>query len=359
MSFAEPLVLWALLAIPLAVAVYFLAQRRRPKYAVKFTNLDLLANVVDKTPDFKRHLPPILYVAAIAALIFAIARPESTEQVPKEEATVILLMDVSGSMRATDVQPSRLDAAKASAGVLLDKLPAKFQVALISFSNNVKTIVPPTKDRDEVRRGLLTLFPDKGTAMGDGIQQAVDLARPPANPDALPSTVTPVGGKAAPTPTTAAGKGPNDRPAVIVLLSDGANSTGSVQPIPAANDAKDRGVRQGELRGRRVADERRPPDAIGDGGQQVGSDAAIEQLAEIHGLDAWQPLGIGIDEVRGAVPVEVRPADGGRQAHPWCQACHPLARAEGEVAEIDPIPKAAIGSAFQYQVGQAIAGDVD
>lgn len=238
MSFAWPLALLALLIIPAGISLYVLAQLRRPKYAVKFTNLDLLASVVEKGSNWKRHVPPILYLAAVAALVFAIARPETTEKVPKEEATVILLMDVSGSMKATDVQPTRLGAAKEAANVLLDTLPAKFQVALMAFSNNVRTIVPPTTNRDEIRTGLQALVPLQGTAMGDGIVQALDLAKPPQ--DAIGSTPGTNGTTATPTPSAV--PNPLDRPAVIVLLSDGANSTGTANPIDAAHEAKARGV---------------------------------------------------------------------------------------------------------------------
>lgn len=240
MTFAWPLVLIGLLILPAGALAYWLAQRRRPKYAVKFTNLDLLASVVDRGPNWRRHLPPALYMLAVGALIFAIARPEAAQQVPREEATVILVMDVSGSMRATDVKPTRLDAARDSARALVDSLPPKFQVSLISFSNNVKTLVPPTTDRELVKRAIAGLRADGGTAMGDAIVQAVDLARPQLLPDSAgpgagrtpAATPAPAGGTAAAGPP----------PAVIVLLSDGANSTGFADPIEAATEAQAREV---------------------------------------------------------------------------------------------------------------------
>jgi Ca-activated chloride channel homolog len=236
-SFAWPLVLLGLLIVPLAVAAYILVQRRRPKYAARFTNLDLLANVVDKGPDWKRHLPAALYLLALAALIAGIARPQVMDKVPKEEATVILVMDVSGSMKAVDVEPTRLDAAKESARTLVDNLPEKFQIALISFSNNVRTIVPPTTDRELVKQGLETLLADRGTAMGDAIVQAVDLAAPIEAPDGLAPQTTP-----GVRPTVVPFTGEKDNPAIIVLLSDGANSTGTADPIEAAYEAQGRGI---------------------------------------------------------------------------------------------------------------------
>jgi Ca-activated chloride channel homolog len=236
-SFAWPFVLFGLLIVPLGILVYIFAQRRRPKYAARFTNLDLLANVVDKGPDWKRHVPAALYLLALSALIVGIARPQAMDKVPKEEATVVLVMDVSGSMKAVDVEPTRLDAAKDSALTLVDNLPAKFQVALISFSNNVRTIVPPTTDRELIKQGLETLLADRGTAMGDAIVQAVDLAAPVEAPDGLAPQATP---GARPTPAPA--NRDQDKPAIIVLLSDGANSTGTADPIEAAYEAQGRGI---------------------------------------------------------------------------------------------------------------------
>ena len=243
MSFAWPLVLLGLAIVPLGLLGYWLAQRRRPKYAVRFTNLDLLASVVDKTPDWRRHVPPVLYLIALGALIFAIARPQAVQQVQKEEATVILVMDVSGSMRATDVKPTRLEAAKDSARSLVDNLPPKFLISLISFSNNVKTLVPPTKDRALVKQAIDGLQADRGTAMGDAIVQAVDLARPQQLPDSAAPSAPGSRRTPAATPTPAKSAPAAGVPhAVIVLLSDGANSTGFADPIEAATDAKARGV---------------------------------------------------------------------------------------------------------------------
>ena len=114
MSFGSPVVLWGLLVIPLAVVLYALAQRRRMRYAVRFTNLDLLANVVTKSPR-RRHLPPVLFLLALSSLLVGLARPQATVLVPKEEANVVLAVDTSGSMAATDVAPDRLSAAQEAA----------------------------------------------------------------------------------------------------------------------------------------------------------------------------------------------------------------------------------------------------
>ena len=116
MTFASPELLLGLLLVPLAIGVYLLVQRRRNRYAVRFTNVDLLANIVPKSPAWRRHIPPVLYLAAITALVIGLARPSMVIAIPREEATIILTLDVSRSMRAVDVEPTRLAAAQKAAG---------------------------------------------------------------------------------------------------------------------------------------------------------------------------------------------------------------------------------------------------
>jgi Ca-activated chloride channel family protein len=241
MNFAWPLVLIALAALPVLGGLYWLMQRRRNQYAVRFTNLDLLASVVDRSPNWKRHVPPVLYSLAIGALVVALARPQTEQRIPKDEATVILVTDVSGSMNAEDVAPTRLVAAKKSAQDLVDRLPPKIEVAVIAFSNSVRTVVAPTTDREAIARGIQSLRSNGGTAMGDALQAALDLASP-LDPPATPAPGS--GGSATPTATPAPRTVPGEKkapPAIIVLLSDGKNSVGS-EPIDAANEALARGI---------------------------------------------------------------------------------------------------------------------
>jgi len=226
MSFGTPAFLLLLLLVPVAITVYLIVQQRRSRYAVRFTNLDLLASVVERTPGWRRHLPPALYLLALAALVFALARPETVDRIPKDEATVILVTDVSGSMNAEDVEPTRLAAAKQSAHDLVAILPEKFQVALVTFASTVRTVVPPTTDRELLAAGIDSLTAVGGTAMGDAIVHAVDIGRLPAPNDELEDGATPA-------PSTPG----EDHPAVIVLLSDGYNSVGFWDPIDAANEA--------------------------------------------------------------------------------------------------------------------------
>jgi Ca-activated chloride channel homolog len=219
MSFASPFILWGLLLIPVALVAYWLVQRRRIKYAARFTNLDLLANVVDASPGRRRHLPALIALAALAALIVAMARPQTVVAVPRDDATVVLTMDSSASMTATDVPPTRLDAAKTAASSFLDRLPERFQVGLVSFSSTVRVLEEPTEDRDAVRTSLDSLEGDVGTALGDAIVASVDLAPTPEEQERA-------GGK----PLFA-----------VLLLSDGANSTGS-EPLAILDQAKEAGV---------------------------------------------------------------------------------------------------------------------
>ena len=171
--------LWGLGLVPLAVIAYLLAQRRRARHAVRFANPDLLPNLVGCRPGWRRHLPALLYLLALAALILALARPQATVLVPKEQAAVMLVMDVSGSMNATDVTPTRLVAAQRAAGSFLEQLPAKFQVGLVTFASTAQTLVRPTTDRVAVQDALASLQAEGPTAMGDGIQRALEVKRPP------------------------------------------------------------------------------------------------------------------------------------------------------------------------------------
>ena len=239
MTVLWPGLLWGLLIIPLALVAYLFAQRRRARYAVRFTNLDLLANVVNRSPGWRRHVPPAFYLLALTALLLGLTRPQAVVLIPKEQATVMLVMDVSGSMNATDVTPTRLMAAQQAATTFLAQLPSKFRVGVVSFSATAQMIAPPTTDRSVVHDALDSLHADGGTAMGDAIDRALDVRRPPPKPDTKPGQ--PNG--STPTPTTVPPVNPAKQPPVVILLlSDGANTLGKKQPLVAAQEAKDLGV---------------------------------------------------------------------------------------------------------------------
>jgi Ca-activated chloride channel family protein len=230
-----PGLLWTLLLVPVALAAYLLAQRRRSRYTVRFTNLDLLANVVSAEPGWRRHVPPAFYLLALAALLFSLARPQALALVPKEQATVILVMDVSGSMNATDVEPTRLLSSQRAATAFVEDLPEKFRVGIVSFASTAQTLTRPTTDRVAVYGAIDSLHAEGATAMGDGIERALDVKRPPTPPSS--------GSSARPSPSPPAQQGGADEaPLVVLLLSDGANTQGRTQPMEAAADAKELGV---------------------------------------------------------------------------------------------------------------------
>jgi Ca-activated chloride channel family protein len=210
MSFQTPLALLALLAIPALTGLYWLAQRRRRAYAVRFTNLSLLGQVAPRQPGVRRHLPPILFLLAATGLLVSFAGPRATISVPKDRSDVMLVIDVSGSMQATDVQPTRLEAAKNAAKTLIDALPPNASIGLVAFSSRAFVISPLTSDHDSVKSALDTLQARGGTAIGDGIQLALDQI---------------TADSARPRP-----------PSMIVLLTDGVNNAGT-SPDQAASQA--------------------------------------------------------------------------------------------------------------------------
>jgi Ca-activated chloride channel homolog len=177
MSFEWPLALVGLVLVPLLVALYVFRERRRELFAARFANPALLPNVVDRWPGWRRHLPLAVLLIGLAALVVGVARPHATVSVKREEATVILAVDASRSMKATDVKPTRLDAARAAAAAFLRKVPAKFRVGVVGFATRASVGVPPTNDRSLVVAALQSLRPGEGTALGDAVVLALRLGQ--------------------------------------------------------------------------------------------------------------------------------------------------------------------------------------
>jgi Ca-activated chloride channel family protein len=254
MTFADPILLGGLLLVPAALAAYVLIQRRRSRYAVRFTNVALLENLVPRTPGWRRHVPSALYLVAMAALVVALARPSVAVAVPREEATIMLTMDVSGSMMATDVSPSRLAAAKQAASDFVDGLPAGVKVGLVAFSTAPRVLVSPTTDRAAIHAGIDELQARGGTALGDAIVTSLEAAgldpsASPTDPNATPAPSTDPSASGSPSPSASESPSPSvsagtaEEPVIAtVLLSDGAQSTGESEPLPAAEQAAARGV---------------------------------------------------------------------------------------------------------------------
>jgi Ca-activated chloride channel homolog len=218
MSFAEPILLSGLILLPLAALAYAALQRRRRRESAAWANPALVPGLVREQPGWRRHLPPLLLLCALAALIVALARPQRTVAAPQRAANVIMVTDVSGSMNATDVQPDRLTAAVKAAKTLTDKLPQAFRIGLIAFSDYAEQRVAPTTDRSQVRGALDQLAAEGGTAMGDGLERGLVAARTPV--------------------ANANGSGTRRLPSVIVLLSDGKNTSGRLDPLDVARQAR-------------------------------------------------------------------------------------------------------------------------
>ncbi|MEV1082941.1 VWA domain-containing protein [Streptomyces sp. NPDC050211] len=210
---------WLLLLVPLAglIGAYLLVQRRRRRYAVRFTNLDLLDKVAPSRPGWRRHIPAAAFCATLGLLVVGFARPTADVQVPRERATIMIAFDVSGSMEATDVEPTRMDAAKRAAVTFVDLLPERFNVGLVPFSGTTTVAVPPTTDRVVLRRAIEQLTPGQATAIGDAVMASRDAIR---TLDKEAETEPP--------------------PAHVVLLSDGANTAGRSVESAAAEIAADR-----------------------------------------------------------------------------------------------------------------------
>jgi Ca-activated chloride channel family protein len=230
MSFDRPIWLLALLVVPASACLYLLAERRRMRFALRFTNLDVLARVAAGRP-WRRYVAPLLFLVALASLCVALARPRAETLVTNERATVILVIDVSRSMHAQDVRPTRLEAAKAAARKFLVHVPDRLRVSLIVFSGDVQVAAPPTSDHRLVRDsidaiGTFTGF--GGTAIGDAIDRAVEVGQ-----RALGDETTLADVRTAPAPDAGA------RALVsIVFLSDGRQNRGVIPPLEGAARAK-------------------------------------------------------------------------------------------------------------------------
>jgi Ca-activated chloride channel family protein len=237
MSFEWPLGLALLVFLPLLAYAYVLAQRRRPRYAARFTNVDLLANVVKETPSWRRHVPALLAFLSLTALTLAVARPHAEVAVAKEQAAVVLVTDISGSMMATDVDPDRLSAARDAAKQFASELPDDFRLGLVTFSSQAQLAVPPTTDRATVEGALDAMRAQGGTAMGDGLSEGLDALR-----EFTAQAVEEDAGPGSGDDDGAGGDAADSPPAVVVLLSDGESTSGRLDPLTAAGFAADQGV---------------------------------------------------------------------------------------------------------------------
>jgi len=228
MSFTWPIALLGLLVLPLLVVAFVWSERRRRAGGARFGNPDLLPNVIDRAPGKVRYLPLAVLLLALGAMIMGVARPKATVSVPREEATVVLAIDVSRSMKATDVEPTRLDAARAAARSFLDAAPERFRIGVVSFATQAVVAVPPTEDRQLVVDALDSLVPGEGTAIGDAVALSLQVGTPEA--------------EAGTSPESEPREDEEPLPRAILLLSDGARDGGAVDPAEAAREAQAQGV---------------------------------------------------------------------------------------------------------------------
>jgi Ca-activated chloride channel homolog len=212
-SFGAPVVLAALVLIPVTIVAYVRYQRHRRRAAAAFASPALLASVAPRRPGWRRHAPMAAFALALAVLIVAAAKPQKTVAVPVERASIMLATDVSGSMEATDVRPSRLVAARRAAKKFVDGVPRGVNVGVMAFNGRPRVLQSPTPERDDIATALNRLSPSGGTATGDAISAALRVLRQPTGINKKPP------------------------PSAIVLLSDGASTKGK-NPIAAAQEAK-------------------------------------------------------------------------------------------------------------------------
>ena len=230
MRFLSPEFLWLLLALPAIAATYLLVLKRKKRSALRYANLELVKEAMGKGLWWRRHLPPAILFAALAAMLTAIARPSAVITLPTHHETVILAIDVSGSMRASDVQPSRIEAAQAAARAFIAQQPRSTRIGVVAFAGSAALVQAPTSNRQDLRAAIDQLQLQHATAVGSGIlvslkalfpQQDFDLKKKPEGKPARPGSY-------------ASG--------AVILLTDGQTTAGP-DPVEAARVAADHGVR--------------------------------------------------------------------------------------------------------------------
>jgi len=250
MTFIWPEMLWLLAAVPLLLGAYAYLLRRRKKLALRYASLAMVRNALSAGQTVRRHVPPLLFLLAIVAMILAVARPAAVITLPSQHDVVILAIDVSGSMRAKDVEPNRLAAAQAAAKAFVEEQPRGTRLGVVAFAATALVVQHPTQNREDIVAAIDRLQLQRGTAVGSGIVVSLATVFPnagitlqsvggeKARPDPWRVPVDPAKAKAPPKPVPPGSYGS----AVVVLLTDGQTTTGP-NPIEAAKLAADRGVR--------------------------------------------------------------------------------------------------------------------
>jgi len=238
MSFTWPAMLLLLLVMPLCVGLYVRLQRRRRQLAARYGSLGFAPAAAGRPIGLRRHLPPALFLAGLSILIIALARPQTVVSLPRVEGTVILAFDVSGSMAADDMPPTRMEAAKAAARDFVERQPPSVQIGVVAFSDSGFAVQAPTSDQAAILASINRLAPVRGTSLANGILASLNAIT--ASTDQTPrlyTNLTPAP-PLTPTPVPAG----TYTSAVIILLTDGENNE-RPDPLAAAQTAAERGVR--------------------------------------------------------------------------------------------------------------------
>lgn len=236
MNLLWPGFLLLLVLLPLLIAIYVWSQRRHRPSGVRYSSLALVREALPRSSRIRRHLPFALFVVAVAGLVLALTRPALVLAVPTNQTTIILAMDVSGSMCSTDIAPSRIEAAQQAASAFVESQGASTQIGIVAFSGFAQIVQAPTSDRQALLDAIRSLTTGRRTAIGAGLLAAIDAiaeidpAVPPSHTDGRP------GIEPAPPPEGAY------VPDIIVLLTDGVTNAGPL-PLDAAQQAVDRGIR--------------------------------------------------------------------------------------------------------------------
>jgi Ca-activated chloride channel family protein len=245
MSFLWPTSLFFLVAVPVLLGLYIWSQRRRRKYALRYASLSLVKEALGRGPGIRRHIPPALYLLSVAFMLFALARPITVVKVPSQEGTVILAIDVSMSMRATDIKPDRITAAKEAAKAFVEKQGDSVKIGVVSFASDASIVQAPTLDHDLVIAAIDRLRLQRATAIGRAVLTSLDaIWEDEGSEGDQPSAVLtqPQDPNAPQTPTKTAVPGAAKASASIILLTDGQNNQ-FPPPLAIIDQAISRGIR--------------------------------------------------------------------------------------------------------------------
>src|SRR5204863_9768486 len=216
MKFLWPEMLWLLLMVPALVAAYFFLLRRKKEAALRYASLSMVKEAMGAGQRFRRHIPPLLFLVALIAMIVAIARPAAVVTLPSQHQTIILAMDVSGSMRATDVEPNRISAAQAAAKAFVAEQPSSVLIGVVSFAATASVVQPPTRNREDILAAIDRFQLQRGTAVGSGILVSLKTIFPDVEFDLRGST-------------------PRDDPRGVPLDTAAASGKAAARTVPPAS----------------------------------------------------------------------------------------------------------------------------